>query len=165
MGLPIRDRDPHRRHAAHRTPAPAQLSARHPADHAGTAGAAALAPPTRRIFRRPAARRARRTARARHLEARRSSLARAGTALRLAPALIAASAFRRRSPSRTISPLSRAPARRRRGAGRYPASPTAAPRRSCTMLDTAERAAVGRPLGAPRAGRDVRPHPRATAPR
>ena len=57
-------RDPHRRHAAEPPPAPAPEPARHPADDAGVAGAAAVLSGGAEDVRRPRLRRGRRAARA-----------------------------------------------------------------------------------------------------
>ena len=82
MGLPIRVETRTGDTPASQAPAPAPRSARHPADHARAAGAAARRPPMRRICSATLqARRARRAARAGHLQARRSAVARPGAAV------------------------------------------------------------------------------------
>ena len=80
-GAADQGRDPHRRHAGVAAAAAAALSAGHSAHHAGATGAAA-------VLRRRAvsvllaqAHRARRAACARHLQARRSAVARSGAAV------------------------------------------------------------------------------------
>ena len=95
-------RDPHRRHAGLEAPAPAPRSARHPADDAGAARAAARQRRRAVPVRLAQARRARRTAFAGHLEARRSAVARSGAAVMRSRPASPPSACRRRWPSRTI---------------------------------------------------------------
>ncbi len=120
-------RNPHRRHADLEAPAPAPRSARHPAHHARAAGAAAGERRCAVSVRQPPARRARRAARAGHLQARRSAVAGPGAAV---------AARARPGDDRPVGdrgraggpqPLPGAAAGRRHAAAPISSSPTAAP--------------------------------------
>ena len=152
-------------------PAPAARSARHPAHHAGATGAAAGQRRCALSVRRAQARRARRTACAGHLQARRSAFARPG------PAVAAGARPRRDRPvgdrrraGRSL-PVPGAAAGERHRRAPTSSSPKAAPSRTSRMLDTwrdlpwaghSARHALGADLRADQAAQDdagVRQHP------
>ena len=102
------------------------------------------------------ARGARRTARAGHVEARRSALARPGAAVaRSRRGLASDRPLGDGGRARRPAPLPGAAAGGRRRAAPISSSPTAAPQPDVTMLDTARASALGRPFGAPRASREI----------
>ena len=80
-GAADQGRDPHRRYAGVAAAAAAALSAGHPAHHAGATGAVAVVRRRAVSVLLAQAHRARRTACARHLQARRSAVARPGAAV------------------------------------------------------------------------------------
>ena len=100
MGLPVR-LETRTGDTPLQAAAPAPRSARHPADHAGTTGAAARQRRCAVSVRHAQARRARRIAFARHLEARRSAVARPRAAVRAGARAAPPSASRRPWPSPT----------------------------------------------------------------
>ena len=149
-GAADQGRDPHRRHAGVAAAAAAALSAGHPADHARAAGAAAVVRRRAVSVRLAQAHRARRTARAGHLQARRPAGARPGAAVATGAAACARSACRPRWPSRNCWRGFLVP--QRDGKAKPPTSSSpAAPRRPIVeMLDTRERLPWAGHSGAPR---------------
>ncbi len=134
----------------------APLSARHSAHHAGATGAAAGLGRRALSVRHAQARRARRTAFAGDVEARRSAVARSGASVRVGAAAHAPSASPRPWPSpndlaRFLVPQPPAGTAR---ADIVVAQAGAQP--LVTMLDTRGASALGRSFGAPRARRNLR---------
>ena len=159
-------RDPHRRHAGVAAAAPAALSAGHPADHAGAAGAAARLRRRAVPVRLAEAHRARRTARAGHLQARRSAVAGAGAALAAGAGAARDRPVRHRGRARISwraswcrSPTGKPSVRRHRRRRRRRA------RRIVEMLDTKERLPWAGHTARHALRRDLRADQGATRPR
>ena len=110
--------DAHRRHARVQAPTSAPRSARHLADHARAARAAARERRRALSVRHAQARGARRTAFAHHLQARRSAVARSGAAVRAGAAAHHRRPVRHRGRTGRTLPLPGAAAARRRCARR-----------------------------------------------
>ena len=155
MGLAGAAGNPHRRHAGLQTPAPAPLSARHPAHHAGATGAAAGVGRRALSVRHAPPRGARRIAFAGDVQARRSAVARSGAAVRAGAAAHHRRPLGHRGRARRSRPLSGAAAAGGDGARR---SGRGASRRAAVGHHARHRRALalGRPFGAPRARRNLR---------
>ena len=152
-GAADQGRDPHRRHAGVAAAAAAALSAGHPADHARATGAAV-------VVRRCAvpvlvaeAHRARRAARAGHLQARRSVVAGAGAAVAAGAGAARDRTVGHRGRAGIAGALSGAAARRPRAKPPISWSPAARRRRS-SKCSTRASGCPG--PGTPRATRSAR---------
>ena len=157
-------RDPHRRHAGVAAAAAAALSAGYSADHARATGAAAVVRRRAVPVRLAQAHRARRTARAGDLQARRSVVARAGAAVAAGAADARDRAVGHGRRAGIAGALPGAAARRQERSRRHRR------RRRCRGAHRRDArhqgaAAMGRAQRAPRAQRSLRADQGATRPR